>query len=233
MVQIGERVAEDTRMRRAGAGDAEAPRIEGLTVRVVNITDKVAEVKTQFQRHFGQAGGYPDHFPFKQKVLLLFQTIEGVDVLLFIVYVQARALRPLRCVLRRDFGLRRVTERKRRARDFKQELARVQEYGAECGEPNRNTCYLSYLDSVKYFRPEAKRAGNEGALRTMIYHEVLLGYMEHAKRLGMNAMYIWSCPPLAVRPLPPPAWLFRLVVSTFLHHTLRRALVDHRERRSW
>jgi hypothetical protein len=74
----------------------------------------------------------------------------------------------------------------------------MQEYGAECGEPNRNTCYLSYLDSVKYFRPEARRSANDRALRTMVYHEVLLGYMEHAKKLGMNAMYIWSCPPLAV-----------------------------------
>ena len=94
---MAERVAEDARLRRAaapGAPDGDALRIDGLTVRVVNITDKVAEVKTQFQRHFGQAG-YPDHFPFKQKVLLLFQTIEGVDVLLFIVYVQARSPLPV------------------------------------------------------------------------------------------------------------------------------------------
>jgi hypothetical protein len=76
----------------------------------------------------------------------------------------------------------------------------LQEYDSSCPEPNRNTCYLSYLDSVKYFRPEARTALNDSALRSMVYHEVLLGYMDHAKRLGMNALYIWSCPPLAVRP---------------------------------
>jgi hypothetical protein len=87
-VQLAGRVDQDWQQRCAAASDKPLPpRIEGLTVRVVNVTHKAAEVKPQFKAHF-QESGYPEYFKFKQKVILLFQTIEGVDVLLFIVYVQ-------------------------------------------------------------------------------------------------------------------------------------------------
>ena len=75
----------------------------------------------------------------------------------------------------------------------------MQEYGEDAPAPNKNTVYLSYLDSVRYFQPEGKDAGGAQALRTHVYHEVLLAYMDQAIKLGMNAMYIWSCPPVAVR----------------------------------
>lgn len=74
----------------------------------------------------------------------------------------------------------------------------LQEYGEDAPAPNKNTVYLAYLDSVKHFRPEEKDSGGT-ALRTMVYHEVLLAYIERAAMLGMNSIYIWSCPPLAVR----------------------------------
>jgi len=63
----------------------------------------------------------------------------------------------------------------------------VQEYGSDCPEPNRRKLYIAYLDSVNYFRPRR--------MRTTIYHQLLLGYLEYARRDGYTSAYIWACPP--------------------------------------
>ena len=47
----------------------------------------------------------------------------------------------------------------------------VQEYGSDCPEPNKNRVYISYLDSVRYFK--STPAGH----RSTVYHSVLAGYL--------------------------------------------------------
>jgi hypothetical protein len=47
--------------------------------------------------------------------------------------------------------------------------------------------YIAYLDSVHFFQPRE--------LRTDVYHEILLGYLDYVKRLGYTMAHIWACPP--------------------------------------
>uniref|UniRef100_A0A671P770 histone acetyltransferase n=1 Tax=Sinocyclocheilus anshuiensis TaxID=1608454 RepID=A0A671P770_9TELE len=47
--------------------------------------------------------------------------------------------------------------------------------------------YISYLDSVHFFQPRC--------LRTSVYYEILLGYLDYAKRQGFTTGHIWACPP--------------------------------------
>lgn len=52
----------------------------------------------------------------------------------------------------------------------------VQEYSSECPMPNTRRVYVSYLDSVHFFQPRH--------LRTSVYHEILIGYLEHVGQVG-------------------------------------------------
>ncbi|KAL3081271.1 hypothetical protein niasHS_012375 [Heterodera schachtii] len=63
----------------------------------------------------------------------------------------------------------------------------VQEYGTNCQQPNQRRVYIAYLDSVHFFQPRS--------LRTSVYYEILLGYLDYAKTLGYTMAHIWACPP--------------------------------------
>ena len=93
--------------------------------------------------------GCPSEFPVRSKCIALFQTIDGVDVILFAMYVY--------------------------------------EYDDSCPAPNRRRVYVSYLDSVNYFRPKQ--------YRTIAYHALIVEYLRYVKERGFHTAHVWSCPP--------------------------------------
>lgn len=57
-----------------------------------------------------------------------------------------------------------------------------------CPRPNRNTAYISYVDSVQLLPVPSES-------RTKIYRLILLGLFDYFKSLGYKKILLWSCPP--------------------------------------
>ena len=120
-----------------------------VTIRQVTSMDRKLDVRERMRKRYAHKK-YPQEFSFRCKCLLVFQEIDGVDVVLFALYLY--------------------------------------EHGEDNPLPNQRSVYISYLDNVHYMRPRK--------LRTFVYHEILISYLDYARQRGFATVHIWACPPL-------------------------------------
>lgn len=120
-----------------------------IIIRQVTSMDRKLEVRELMRKRY-EHKNYPEEFPFRCKCIVVFQHLDGVDVVLFALYVY--------------------------------------EHGDDNPPPNQKVVYISYLDSVHFMRPRR--------LRTFVYHEILIAYLDYARRKGFASAHIWACPPL-------------------------------------
>ena len=132
-----------------GQSIEDVEKCSNLSIRQVSSVDKMHRTRDGMLARYA-CKGYPAEFPCRSKCIVLFQNIDGQDVMLFGMYVY--------------------------------------EYDHKCPQPNQRRVYISYLDSVHYFRPRQ--------YRTVVYHEILVAYLEYVKLRGFHSAHIWACPPL-------------------------------------
>ena len=134
--------------QRLGISENDVEKCPRLTLRQVSCLEKNHNVREGVYNRYKEKG-YPTDFPCRTKCLVLFQNIDGQDVILFGMYVY--------------------------------------EYGHKCPQPNQRRVYISYLDSVHYLRPKQ--------YRTLVYHEILISYLDYVRARGFHTAHIWACPP--------------------------------------
>lgn len=122
-----------------------------ISIRMTSNHDGKFEVPTCIRDNFQTNDGFvvQSHVAYRQKCIQLFQSIDGIDVCVFCLYVQ--------------------------------------EFDSSCPPPNQSCVYIAYLDSVDYFRPSS--------VRTIVYQEILVGYLKWAQARGFKQCHLWSCPP--------------------------------------
>jgi len=120
-----------------------------ITIRQVTSMDRKLEVRERMKKRYAFKN-YPEEFTYRCKCFIVFQNLDGVDVVLFGLYVY--------------------------------------EHDEKNPSPNKRAVYVSYLDSVHYMRPRS--------MRTFIYHEILISYLDYVRRRGFSTAHIWACPPL-------------------------------------
>ena len=140
------------------------PTASGLTVRVINNVVKKMDVKPRFHDAF-RKDGFQATFQFKQKVCTA--RWSGADATLsrvsacyltFLSWVAVSVVHSRLCQHDFQWCLSRchmqviMLFQKQDGVDVCLYCLYMQEYGDSCPLPNRRWVYLSYLDSVKYFR---------------------------------------------------------------------------------
>ncbi len=57
-----------------------------VTIRVVSSSDKILDTRTLMKERY--TGEFPEQFPYRSKVMFVFEEIDGVDVCFFGMHVQ-------------------------------------------------------------------------------------------------------------------------------------------------
>ena len=139
-----------------------------IVIRNISTVDRTFYVPAPVQKHFTSAvhrgEKLPEALPYRSKAIAMFQRQDGTDICLFCMYVQ-------------EYG------------DVDQVKATPNQKSTS--NSNAGMVYISYLDSVEYFRPRTA----DSTARTAVYHEIIVSYLAWARRRGFVRAHLWACPP--------------------------------------